>query len=54
MKIIFSNKSQTLPVESRFNYTNIDLSPNGALLIAINAGTIISYYMIEVSLKISV
>lgn len=54
MKIIFSNKTQTLPVESRFNYTSIDLSPNGVLLIAINEGTIILYYMIEVSLKISV
>ncbi|KZC03862.1 Periodic tryptophan protein 2 like protein [Dufourea novaeangliae] len=31
-----SNKSSTLPVESRYNYTSIDLSPNGALLIAVN------------------
>ncbi|XP_068986083.1 periodic tryptophan protein 2 homolog [Bombus flavifrons] len=31
-----NNKSQTLPVESRYNYTSIDLSPNGVLLIAIN------------------
>ncbi|XP_003396174.1 periodic tryptophan protein 2 homolog [Bombus terrestris] len=31
-----NNKSQTLPVESRYNYTSIDLSPNGILLIAIN------------------
>ncbi|OAD61424.1 Periodic tryptophan protein 2 like protein, partial [Eufriesea mexicana] len=31
-----NNKSNTLPVESRYNYRNIDLSPNGTLLIAIN------------------
>ncbi|XP_053995438.1 periodic tryptophan protein 2 homolog [Hylaeus anthracinus] len=31
-----NNKSSTLPVESRYNYTCIDLSPNGAILIAIN------------------
>ncbi|XP_076749162.1 periodic tryptophan protein 2 homolog [Xylocopa sonorina] len=31
-----NNKSNTLPVESQYNYTSIDLSPNGALLIAIN------------------
>ncbi|XP_043259582.1 periodic tryptophan protein 2 homolog [Colletes gigas] len=31
-----NNKSSTLPVESRYNYTCIDLSPNGASLIAIN------------------
>jgi len=28
----------TLPVESRFNYTTIDISPNGSMLVAINAG----------------
>lgn len=31
-----SNKSETLPVESRYNYTSIALSPNGVVLIAIN------------------
>lgn len=35
-----SNKSMTLPVESRFNYTTIDISPNGSLLVAINTGKI--------------
>ncbi|XP_022199019.2 periodic tryptophan protein 2 homolog [Nilaparvata lugens] len=35
-----NNKSWTLPVESRFNFTAIDLSPNGSALIAVNeAGT---------------
>ncbi|XP_043268384.1 periodic tryptophan protein 2 homolog isoform X2 [Venturia canescens] len=31
-----NNKSTTLPVESRFNYTAMDLSPNGCTLIAVN------------------
>ncbi|GLV37986.1 uncharacterized protein CBL_07783 [Carabus blaptoides fortunei] len=31
-----NNKSHTLPVESRYNYTTLDLSPNGCTLIAIN------------------
>ena len=31
-----SHKSWTLPIESRFNYTTLALSPNGALLIAVN------------------
>ncbi|XP_012530275.2 periodic tryptophan protein 2 homolog [Monomorium pharaonis] len=31
-----NNKSMTLSVESRFNYTTIDISPNGSMLIAIN------------------
>ena len=30
------NKTETLPIESRFNYTSIALSPNGTVLIAIN------------------
>lgn len=35
-----NNKSWTLPVESRFNFTAVDLSPNGSALIAVNeAGT---------------
>lgn len=34
--LISSNKSSTLPIESRFNYTTLDLSPNGCILIAIN------------------
>ncbi|CAK9809708.1 Periodic tryptophan protein 2 homolog [Anthophora quadrimaculata] len=33
-----NNKSHTLPVESRYDYRCIDLSPNGSLLIAINDG----------------
>ncbi|XP_012140709.1 periodic tryptophan protein 2 homolog isoform X2 [Megachile rotundata] len=32
-----NNKSNTLPIESTYNYTCMDLSPNGTLLIAINA-----------------
>lgn len=31
-----NNKSNTLPIESRYNYINIDLSPNGSILIVIN------------------
>jgi periodic tryptophan protein 2 len=31
-----NNKSETLSVESRYNYTAIALSPNGVILIAIN------------------
>ncbi|XP_030388455.1 periodic tryptophan protein 2 homolog [Scaptodrosophila lebanonensis] len=31
-----NNKSRTLSVESRYNYTNIALSPDGSLLIAVN------------------
>ncbi|XP_012267817.2 periodic tryptophan protein 2 homolog [Athalia rosae] len=31
-----NNKSMTLPVESRFNFTAIDIAPNGVTLIAIN------------------
>ncbi|XP_014211564.1 periodic tryptophan protein 2 homolog [Copidosoma floridanum] len=31
-----NNKSQTLPIESRFNFHALDLSPNGYSLIAIN------------------
>ncbi|XP_050453821.1 periodic tryptophan protein 2 homolog [Cataglyphis hispanica] len=31
-----NNKSMTLPVESRFNYVTIDISPNGSMLVAIN------------------
>ncbi|XP_053600590.1 periodic tryptophan protein 2 homolog [Plodia interpunctella] len=30
------NKSNTLPVESHFNYTTIDVSPNGSVLLAVN------------------
>ncbi|KAK4882916.1 hypothetical protein RN001_006235 [Aquatica leii] len=31
-----NNKSSTLPIESRYNYNALDLSPNGCTLIAIN------------------
>lgn len=31
-----NNKSETLPIESRYNYTAVALSPNGVILIAIN------------------
>lgn len=34
--MFFSNKSYTLPVESKLNYVTVDLSPNGCTLIAIN------------------
>lgn len=33
---VFSNKASTLPVESRYNYTALALSPNGCTLIAVN------------------
>lgn len=49
----FSNKSATLPVESRFNYVTIDISPNGSMLIAINEGKI-SFFCIYISRKICV
>jgi len=35
----------TLPVESRFNYTTIDISPNGSMLVAINTGKISFLYV---------
>ncbi|XP_050305547.1 periodic tryptophan protein 2 homolog [Anthonomus grandis grandis] len=31
-----NNRSNTLPIESRYNYVTLDLSPNGCTLIAIN------------------
>ncbi|KAG5874047.1 hypothetical protein JTB14_034623 [Gonioctena quinquepunctata] len=31
-----NNKSSTLPIESRYNYVALDLSPNGCVLIAVN------------------
>ncbi|XP_030758339.1 periodic tryptophan protein 2 homolog [Sitophilus oryzae] len=31
-----NNKCSTLPIESRFNYVTLDISPNGCTLIAIN------------------
>jgi len=31
-----NHKSETLPVESRFSYTTLDLSPNGISLLAVN------------------
>lgn len=46
-----SNKSMTLPVESRFNYVTIDISPNGSMLIAINTGKIffcVCAYIVEI------
>ncbi|KAF8794527.1 Periodic tryptophan protein 2 like protein [Argiope bruennichi] len=30
------NKSETLPIESRYNFTTLALSPNGMLLVAVN------------------
>ena len=36
--IYFSNKSETLPVESEFNFTAVGLSPDGRLAIAVNEG----------------
>lgn len=31
-----SNKANTLSLESKFNYTSMDISPNGCLLVAVN------------------
>ena len=31
-----NNNSSTLPIESRFNYTSVALSPNGVTLLAVN------------------
>ena len=31
-----NNRSSTLPIESRFNYTSLALSPNGITLLAVN------------------
>ncbi|XP_076319456.1 periodic tryptophan protein 2 homolog [Tachypleus tridentatus] len=31
-----NNKSETLPIESRYNFTSIALAPNGCILIAVN------------------
>lgn len=36
MSFSFSNKSKTLSLDSRYNYTAIGVSPNGCLMIAIN------------------
>lgn len=36
MLFFASNKSRTLSLESRYNYTNITLSPDGSLMIAVN------------------
>lgn len=40
----------TLPVESRFNYVTVDISPNGSMLVAINTGKIpfCIVYVIEI------
>lgn len=38
LNFCFSNKSCTLPIESRYNYTTLDLAPNGCILIAVNEG----------------
>lgn len=32
----YSNKSRTLSLESKFNYTAVAMSPNGCLMVAIN------------------
>ena len=36
--LYFSNKSETLPVESQLNITTLALAPDGNLLIAVNEG----------------
>lgn len=36
MVFVSSNKSNTLSVESKYDYTAMDLSPNGCLLVAVN------------------
>ncbi|XP_063530228.1 periodic tryptophan protein 2 homolog [Cydia strobilella] len=33
---LIQNKSATLPVESHYNYTALDVSPNGSILLAVN------------------
>lgn len=38
-----SHKSETLPIESRYNFTTLALSPNGMLLIAVNERKYIIY-----------
>lgn len=32
----YRNKSNTLAIESHFNYTAVDIAPNGSVLVAIN------------------
>jgi hypothetical protein len=47
---IFSNKTETLPVESRMNITALALAPNGQLMIAVNESQLlelISFQMNE-------
>ena len=34
--IYFSNKAETLPIESKFNITTIAISPDGWLLLLVN------------------
>lgn len=34
--LCFSNKSNTLSFESYYNYTAVDISPNGSTLLAVN------------------
>lgn len=34
--LFFSDKVVTLPIESNYNYTALDLHPNGQILIAVN------------------
>jgi len=38
----------TLPIESRFSYTTIDISPNSSMLIAINEGKFYILYIVFV------
>lgn len=35
---LFSNKSETLPLESKVNITTIAMSPNGNLMLLVNEG----------------
>ena len=39
----FSNKSETLPVENSMSITAIALSPDSALMIAVNEGNVLFF-----------
>lgn len=48
--LFFRNKSSTLSVESHFNYTALDVSPNGSVLLAINES---EYCKFHISIQFS-
>ena len=50
---LFSNKSETLPIEARMNITCIALSPDGYTFIAVNEGKFfISHFLMQCQLKV--